>query len=154
PITKPSAITDAAAITKPSAITNATTITKPSAITDTATIAQGINLIAIAAVNVCIPVEIVIDVHVDVAATPTATPPPTDAPEGAHRKPNPEGHRRRGIRPSVIRRIVDIWIRIYRRTVDVNGIVRRHIDDFRIRLFDHDHLLAFDHLRLHRLLLV
>ena len=93
-----------------------------------------------AAINIpikIIPVEIVVSVDVDVTAVPIAvTPPATDNP-GANNDARPPGepHSRivAGVRIGVVR-IIRRW------TVDHFRVVRRHVDDLRIRWLDHDDL--------------
>ena len=110
---------------------------------------------AIAALNVRIAVEVVVHVYVDVVATPTTTPAPTTAtPRRAHGQTDTERNRARR-NDSACRGWVINWrIWISRRAVNNGGIVRRHVNNLRVRLFDHNHFFAFDHLGLNYLLLV
>src|SRR5262249_15782288 len=91
---------------------------------------------AITALNVGIAVEVVIHVHVDVVAAPAATPTPAAAPGGAHGQPDSERDRTGGDHRSgrwiCIRRVIDWWIRISGRRVDVLWIVRWDVDDLRV----------------------
>src|SRR5262249_49049898 len=98
-------------------------------------------------------VEIIVSVNGNVVVTaPATSPAPTSAPESAHHDANAEGKRHASaIVPP--RRIVDRRVGIHCRTVHHHGIIRRHIHDLRIRLFDDDHGLPFDDLGFYLLLL-
>jgi len=85
--------------------------------------------------------------------TPAATPSPAAAPEGSHHHANAKRDRYTG---SVVsrRRVVDGWVRVYRRPIYNGGVVSGHIDDLGIGLLDDDRALILDHLCLDLLLLV
>jgi hypothetical protein len=113
-----------------------------------------VDVIAVAAIDIRIPVEVVVVVNVDVVvATPSTAPSPTTAPKRTHHDAYTKRDRHSG---GVISRwwIVDRWVRIDRRTVHYDRIIGRHIHDLGIRLLDDDHTLAFDSLRFHFLLFV
>jgi hypothetical protein len=94
----------------------------------------------IAATNICIAIKVVIAINVDVVAAPPAVPAITPAPERSHRHTDTERDRHPcGVIPW--RRIVDRWIRIYRRTVHRDGIVGRHVHDLWARRLDNDYTL-------------
>jgi hypothetical protein len=109
---------------------------------------------AIAAADVCIAIEVVVHVDVDIAASPAATPTPTAAPRSAHGQT--DAKRDCACCNHCSRRwwIVNWWIRISRCAVYNRRVIGRHVNNFRIRLFDHNHFLALNDLRLHFLLLV
>ena len=109
----------------------------------------------IATADVGIAVEIVVSVDVDIAASPTAAPTPAAAPGSADRHAHSERDRAGSNHcAGRVCRIVNWWIRINWRTVDVHRVVRRHVDYLRVRLFDHNDLLALNHLRFDFLLLI
>ena len=102
-------------------------------------------------VRVAVEVVVVVDIDIIVAA-PSAAPTPTATPKGPHHDADTKGNcYSRGVVSR--RRIIDGRVRVYRRTVDDDGIIRRHIYDLRIRLLDHDHTLVLDGLGFHLLLL-
>ncbi len=99
-------------------------------------------------VLVVIVYVLVVDVDVDVAVTPATTPAPAPiSPGGADRNSSAERQQ------SISRRVVYRRIRIDRRTIDHRGIIRRDVNDLRIGLLNHNHVLAFDCLAFHFLLL-
>ena len=100
-------------------------------------------------VLVVIVYVLVVNVDVDVAVTPATTPAPAPtSPGGTDRNPGAERQQ------SISRRIVHRRIRIgRRRTIDHGRVVRRDVNDLRISLLNHDHVLAFDRLAFHFLLL-
>src|SRR5246127_5011157 len=110
-------------------------------------------VVTIAATNIRVAIEIVVSVDSDVVvAAPSTAPTPTAAPERPHHHTHAERNRHtRGI--VARRRIIDRRVRIVCRTVHHDGIIRRHIDHLRIRLFDDDHALVFDDFRFYFLLL-
>src|SRR5215469_1531238 len=96
--------------------------------------------------------EIVAVIDVDAAAAPSASVAPATAHPRTHHESETERDERRSRR---VVRVVDRRIRVDRRTVDHHRVVRRNVDDLRIRLLDDDHLLAtLDGLRLDLLLLI
>jgi hypothetical protein len=101
-------------------------------------------------VRVAVEVVVVIDIDIVVAA-PTAAPTPTATPKGPHHDADAKGNcYSRGIVSR--RRIIDGRVRVYRRTVDDDGIIRRHVYDLGIGLLDHDYTLVLDGLGFHLLL--
>jgi hypothetical protein len=99
-------------------------------------------------VLVVIVYVLVVDVDVDVAVSPSTTPAPAPtSPGGADRNPGAERQK------SISRRVVDRRIRIDRRTIDHGRVVRGDVNDLRIGQLNHDHILAFDRLAFHFLLL-
>ena len=110
------------------------------------------DVVAVAATNVRVAVEIIVPVNVDVVAAPTAPPAPTPAPERPHGDANAKRDRQTsGIISG--RRIVNRRIRIEGGTVYHDRIVRGYIHDLWICLFNYDHALAFDDFGFHPLLL-
>jgi hypothetical protein len=112
-----------------------------------------LNVGSISTLNICVAIEVVIHVDVDVVAAPAATPTPTAAPRGAHRQTYAKRDRARR-NHCACRRVSNWRVRIYRRPVYNRRVVRGHIDDLRIRLFDHNDLLARNRLGLNVHLLV
>jgi hypothetical protein len=113
-----------------------------------------VDVVAVAAIDIRIPVEVIVVVDIDVVvAAPSTIPSPTTAPERSHHDTNTKGDRHAG---SVIPRwrIVDRRVGIDRRTVHHDRIISRYIHDLRIRLLDDDYTLAFDNLRLYFLLFI
>src|SRR5690242_4121277 len=109
---------------------------------------------AITTADVRIAIEIVIHVDVDIAAAPTATPTPAAAPRRTHGQTNTKrdgaGRNHGPGRGWIINR----RIRIGRSAVHDCRVVRRHINNLRIRLLDHNYFFALDYLRFDFLLLV
>jgi hypothetical protein len=100
-----------------------------------------------------VAIEVVVPVDVDVVVAPAEAPPPAAAPGGSHRYTDAPGDRARS-NDSTVGGIVDIGIRIYGRPIYRFGIVRGHIDNFRICLFNDNHCPAVNDLILHLLVLV
>jgi hypothetical protein len=98
-----------------------------------------------------VSIEVVEVVDIDAVVTPPTAPAPTAAPKGAHHHPGSEGDRRTGsvVTPS---RIVERGIRICRWTVDGRRRIGWDVDNLRIRRFDDDNALLFDHFRFYDLL--
>jgi hypothetical protein len=90
--------------------------------------------------------KIIIVIYVDVVvSSPTAVAAPTSAHRGAHGYAHAERKCHSGcVIPS--RRIVDGWIGIGSGAVNHYGVIAGNVDNLRIGLFDHDHLLVFHHL--------
>src|SRR5688572_2434533 len=105
--------------------------------------------VGVARPDVRVPVEVVVVVDVDVVVTPAGAPAPAAAPRRADRDADAEGNRRRARH---VARIIDGRIRIDRSTPYRVWVVGRHVYDFRTGLFDHNHLLVGDDLRLDGLL--
>jgi hypothetical protein len=109
------------------------------------------NIVAVAATNIRVAVKIVIVIDIYIVVAPAASPTPTAAPKCPHHHTNTKGNSQPGgVVPC--RGIVNRRVGIEGRTPDHHGIIRRHIDDLRIRLFDHDHTLVLDDLDFHLLL--
>jgi len=109
----------------------------------------------VTAADVGIAVEVVVPVDVHVTASPTTAPAPTAAPRGAHGHTNPERDGACGYHPARgVRRVVNRWIGIRRRAIDVHRIIGGYVDHLGTRLFNYDYLLALYNLGLHFLLLV
>jgi len=107
-----------------------------------------------ASAHVGVSIEIVIVVYVDVVvAAPSAVIAPAPRPHCSHGHSNAEGncHSR-----SVVTwgRIRNGGIGIRRRTIHYSGVIARNVNDLRIGLLDHNHLLVLHHLRLYLHLLV
>jgi len=99
-------------------------------------------------VLVVIVYVLVVDVDVDVAVPPATTPAPASiSPSGSDRYSSAERQQ------SISRRVVDRRIRIGRRTIDHGRVVGGDVNDLRIGLLNHNHVLAFDRLAFHFLLL-
>ena len=99
-------------------------------------------------VLVVIVYVLVVNVDVDVAVTPATTPAPAPiSPGGTDRNAGAERQQ------SISRRVVHRRIRIGRRAIDHGRVVRGDVNDLRIGLLNHDHVLAFDCLAFHFLLL-
>ena len=99
-------------------------------------------------VLVVIVYVLVVDVDVDVAMAPTTTPAPAPISPGSSDR-NSSAERQKPIS----RRVVHRRIRIDRRAIDHGRVVRRDVNDLRIGLLNHNHVLAFDRLAFHFLLL-
>jgi hypothetical protein len=90
----------------------------------------------------------VVVVDVDIAVTPATSVTPTPiSPGGTDRNSSAERQQ------SISRRVVHRWIGIGRRTIYHRGIIRRDVNDLRVGLLNHDHVLAFDRFTFHFLLL-
>src|SRR5438094_348352 len=86
---------------------------------------------------------------------PSARPaPPATTPAPAAISPGGSGRNSSAERQKPIsRRVVHRRIRIGRRAIDHGRVVRGDVNDLRIGLLNHDHVLAFDRLTFHFLLL-
>jgi hypothetical protein len=91
---------------------------------------------------------LVVVVNVDVAVTPATTPAPAPISPGRSDR-NSSAERKQSISSRVVHR----RIRIGRRAIDNGRVVRGDVNNFRIGLLNHDHVLAFDRLAFHFLLL-
>jgi hypothetical protein len=110
---------------------------------------------SITTLNICIAIEVVIPVDVDVVAAPAATPTPTAAPRGSHRQSHTKRDRARSdYATSRVRWVINWRIWICGRSVYNRRVVRRHIDDFRIRLFYYNDLFILNRLGLNIHLLI
>jgi hypothetical protein len=99
-------------------------------------------------VLVVIVYVLVVNVDVDVVVAPATTPAPAPiSPGGTDRNASAERQQ------SISRRVVDRRIRIGRRAIDHGRVVRGDVNDLRIGLLNHNHVLAFDRLAFHFLLL-
>lgn len=93
----------------------------------------------IVAVKVVVPIKVVVVINIDVAAAvPVAITPPSAGNSGANNHARAPGKSHSGI----VTRISVGVIRVSGRTVDNGRVVRRNIDDTRISLLNHDHLLV------------
>ena len=108
----------------------------------------------VATANVGIAIEVVVDVDVDIAASPTTAPTPTTAPRGSHGHTDAEGNCTGGNDRSRRWWVVNRRIWICGRTIDNSRVVRRNVNNLRIRLLDHDHFFALNGLGHNFLLLV
>jgi len=110
------------------------------------------NVVTVSAINVRIAVKIIVVVDVHVVAAPAAVPAPAASPECAHGYAQTERYCHSC---SVIpcRWIVDWRVGVNRSAVHHYRIIRGHIHDLRIGLFDHDDTLVLDNFRFHLLLL-
>jgi hypothetical protein len=150
--TYPADSADAARLTDtayPADSTDAARLTDTAYPADTADTTHATNTARSTAGN-RIPIEAVVMVDVDATTAPAAPPAPTAAPKRPHQHSGAEGDRRpRGVAP---RRIVDRRIWIDRGTVGERRVIRRHVQNFRIRRLDHHHALVFDYFCFYRLL--
>jgi hypothetical protein len=112
-----------------------------------------VNVVAIPTVDIGVAIEIVVvvDGHV-VVSTPTAAVSPASTPRRSHCQTDTERNRHT-CRIVTGRRIVDRWIWIDRRTVHDGRIVAWDVNNFRIGLFDNNHLFGFHNLGFYLLLL-
>ena len=111
------------------------------------------DVVAVAAVNIRVPNEIIIVVDVDVVvAAPPASPAPTAAPSRSNSQSDSkrDRHSRRVI---ACRRIVDGWIGIDRWAIDHDRIIGRYVYDLRIGLFNDYYTFIVDSFDFHLLLL-
>jgi hypothetical protein len=101
--------------------------------------------------DVRIPIEIIVVVDVDVTIAPAATPAPAASPKSPHHDANAKCNSDASgiVSP---RRIVNGRIRIEWGAPNHHGVVRWHIDDLGIGLFDYDHALILDDPGFHLLL--
>src|SRR3977135_372798 len=111
-----------------------------------------VDIVSIAAVDVRVTVEVIVVINVDLVVSPACAPTPASSPRSSHSDAEAKGNRHAS---GVVsrRRIVNGWVRIDRRAIHHHGIIRRHIDNLWVGLFNHDHALAFYNLGLHFLLL-
>src|SRR5437764_585250 len=134
----------AARVPPPRRVTLATADVVAAAITD---------VVAVARSHVRVAIEIVVAVDVDsIVAAPAAAPDPTPTPKRAHC----DADAKRNCQACGVvsrRRIVNGRVRIKRSAIHNHRIIRRHIHNLRIGLFDQDHAVAFDDFRVHLLLL-
>jgi hypothetical protein len=96
-----------------------------------------------AAAQVSVPGEVVIVVYIDrVVTAPSAAITPTSTPEGAHGDANAKRDRQSG---GIISRIVNWRIGIVRSHAPyIDGVIRWHVNDLRIGLFDYDYTLLLN----------
>src|SRR2546425_13306098 len=95
-------------------------------------------------VLVVIVYVVVVHVHVDIAVAPSAIPTPAPAPGGSQRDTGAERHGR-SRRIISWGRIVNRGIGIDRRTINHNWIVRRDVNNLRVRLLYYDNLFTSLH---------
>ena len=111
------------------------------------------NVVAVSAVDIRVADEIVVVIDVDVVvAAPAGAPAPASPPSRSHGDAKAKGDRHAS---GVVsrRRIINRRVGINRRAVHDHRVIRRHVHDLGICLFDYDHTLALDDLSLHLLLL-
>jgi hypothetical protein len=108
------------------------------------------NIVAVAAANIRVAIKIVVVIDIYVVVAPAAAPAPTTAPERSHHHTKAERNRQPG--GVVSCRVVNRRVGIQGRTPDHHGVIRRHIHNLGIRLFDYDHAFVLDDSRFHPLL--
>src|SRR5882757_6123151 len=111
-----------------------------------------VDIVSIAAVDVRVTIEVIVIINVDLVVSPACAPTPASSPSRSHSDAEAKGNRHAS---GVVSRwrIVNGWVRIDWRAIHHHGIIRRHIDNLWVGLFNHDHALAFYNLGLHFLLL-
>ena len=113
------------------------------------------NVRAITTADVRVAVEIVIHVYVDVVAAPAGTPTPATTPGRTHCYANAKRDSARGNYCSGgIWWVVNRGIGISGSAIHDGRVIRRHVNNLRVLLFNDDHALAFDSLRFDTDLLV
>jgi hypothetical protein len=113
--------------------------------TATATATLGGAVTGILPIAVIYEIVTIIYIYI-VIPSPSAVAAPSAAKGGTHGYAHSERKSHSGcVIPSW--RIVDGWIGIGRGAVNHYGVIAGNVDNLRVGLFDHDHLLAFHHLR-------